>query len=162
MAETLSHSLYSYMERGEYTAQVKHWREVFPETSFLYIKFDDLIDPGEGLEIYRRICDFAGVQSSHHIADRNQASNVAAEPHHQWLRDLLYKLHIVKRLLGRAIPSQNLRARIAVTVDKWNQNPRVGGSSPSSATNKINDLGLFWRSRKEHESPISHQRRMDM
>lgn len=122
--EWRAYMTYSYMARGQYTVQVEHFRQVFPQASFLYMRFDDLTDPGEkGQGTYRRVCEFIGVRSSPLIADRDQADNVASEPRNRWLSDFLYKPHRLKRFLGRCIPGQTIKQRIAVKLSQWNRKP---------------------------------------
>lgn len=122
----LADDLYSYMARGNYTDQVENFRRVFPVADFLYIKFEDLIDHEEkGKETYRNICDFIGVRSSPLIADRALKANVASKPRSHFLRDMLYKPNFVKTLVGRFVPLPTLKQKIAITLDRINQQPVV-------------------------------------
>jgi len=123
--ESLSH--FSYMARGRYGEQVEHFRQLFPDSEMLFIRFEDLIDGGEtGDRTYADICRFIGLESSPQLVDRTSASNVASVPRFTGLRDFLHKESALKRLLARIIPGRMFKVWVWSKVDRLNQQAVIG------------------------------------
>ena len=115
---------YSYLARGRYAEQIELWQRELPEAESLFVKFDDLIDAGKtGRRTYEQICDFVGVTSSPAIADRSLRLNVASAPRSSLIADLIHKPSSVKKLVGRCIPSRDLRHRMMLALEQWNLRP---------------------------------------
>jgi len=113
---------YSYMGRSIYSAQIERFRNIFPHSSMLLIKFDDLVAPGDpGLNTYKKICEFIGIQSSHLLADREERANPASQPRSRILRNVLYGQSTLKSIIGRLIPGIDRREKIGAWLDRWNQ-----------------------------------------
>ncbi len=122
---------YSYLSRGFYTAQINHFVTVLDDSDCLFVKFDDLINPSTDLETYASICRFIGLSSSPTLADRSRKSNQASASRSRLLRDLLYRPSPWRKIIGRLIPSKNLRLRIGIMLDRINQKPLTGQNSYS-------------------------------
>ncbi len=120
---------FSYMARGAYVTQVLRYKEVFPEASFLYVKFDDLIEKGDpGFQTYKRLCLFIGLSSDPALSDRSKAGNPASKPRSLLLRDFLYGSSVLKKTLGRLIRDKDFKERLASRLDGMNQRPISGVS----------------------------------
>lgn len=113
----------SYLARGLYSRQIRHYREMFPASQFLFIKFDDLINKEGGLDIYTSICRFLGINSSPALAVRDKKSNQASTPRSIWLRDQLYQRGKLRKFIGGLIPSKDIKMRLGIWLDKINQQP---------------------------------------
>ena len=124
----------SYIARGRYCTQIRRFRDVFPDSEFLFVKFEDLIGRDSGLLTYEKICHFIGVRSSPLLADRSKKSNQASVPRYAFLRDFLYK-RSSSSILGKLIPSKDLKLRIAMFLDSLNQKPISG--NVSSIVNQV-------------------------
>lgn len=114
---------HSYAARGEYAGQIRSFLETFPDSAFLFIKFDDLVSVERGMQTYRDICAFLGVKSPPELANRTRISNQASEPRSTLLRDALYGDSRLKRAIGRFVPSKDVKLRVALFLDRLNQKP---------------------------------------
>jgi hypothetical protein len=113
---------YGYMARGRYSVQIARYREHFPDSSFHFALFDELINTGEaGRAALTLIARFIGVTSAAPIAMEKE--NPASAPRSQLLRDILYKPHPLKKPIRWLIPSRDLRESISYFVDRLNQAP---------------------------------------
>ncbi len=113
---------YSYIARGRYTQQVDKYKQIFPESKYLYIKFDDLIADGvTGYAAYKRICEFIGLKSSPDIADRSKRRNPASMPYSRFIENFLYGKSVIKNVLGILLPNKDLKEKIAFRLDAINQ-----------------------------------------
>jgi hypothetical protein len=118
---------FSYMARSRYFEQISRFKEVFPDSEMLYIKFDDLISQEKGLATYERICKFIGIKSSPSLADRSTISNRAGIPRSFYLNKLLYarKRPLTRKVVGwcsRPIPS-DMKLKVGLLLDRLNQKP---------------------------------------
>lgn len=124
---------HSYMARGRYVEQVERYKRVFPDSEFLYVKFDDLISKDKGLETYSRICSFIGLSSDPRIADRDKTSNAESRPYSAVLNAALYDrrtpLRRLVSFLARPIPP-HIKIRLHLAMDRINQAP-VAASAKS-------------------------------
>lgn len=145
-------SNYSYLSRSRYCDQIARYHHYFPDSSYLYVKFDDLISAQRGYQTYARICEFIGVRTSPTLAKRDEIHNQASVPRSIVLRDFLYggTGGRFRKAIGRLIPSSNLKRRIALQLDKLNQRPaepehdsnqcRISANLLQRLSNEIKDL----------------------
>lgn len=141
-------ALYSYLGRSLYGKQLTRYLETLPEARYCFLKFEDFTDTGEtGRTTYRDLCGFLGVAPCAEAVDFASKSNVASRPRSAFLRNQLYKSSPLKAVLRRLIPSQDLRARIAYRVDRFNQKPikkQPMGHVPNSViAHLLEDLELL-------------------
>lgn len=119
---------FSYLDRSYYSPQIKLFQSHFPDAQFLFIKFDDFIDPKKTMEVRRAICDFIGVDFSYQLRATLNASNQAYEPRSAWLRDVIYETgmrHPMRSFLGRFL-SEDFKMWLATCVDELNRKPLSG------------------------------------
>ncbi len=118
---------YSYMARGRYADQVERFQRVFPDSKFLFLKFDEFIAPETKELVYARICRFLGIESVLDDDILDERSNVASRPKFTIVRDLLYGESALKYLLSPIVRSllrgEALRLKVAMAVDKLNRSP---------------------------------------
>lgn len=112
---------FSYMGRGEYCAQISRYREVFPESDFLFIKYDELFNAETGRDIYHAICRFIGLKEPKQTFDVAKKTNAASRFKSKLFADLIYGKSPLKKNIGLLIPSKSLKFKIAVLIDKFNR-----------------------------------------
>jgi len=114
---------HSYIARGLYAEQIIRWKQMFPFSEMLFIKFDDLFNREKHDEKMRKLCTFLGINPNLVRCDISKKSNQASEPRFTLLRDMLYGKSKIKRAIGSCIPSRDLKLRIALWLDKVNLKP---------------------------------------
>ena len=108
---------YGYMARGRYAEQIERYRAVLPDARYLFLKYEDLMAPGEkGAQTYRSLCEFIGVKSSFAIADRSAASNPASEPRSKLVAAFLSRSPNLKRWFRSAFPAP-LQMKLSSLID---------------------------------------------
>lgn len=107
---------YSYISRGLYNNQINHYTNVFGSENVKVVLFKDLVEKTP--LVVNDICNFINVPS--YTFDYNIKSNTASESKSKWLRDFLYKPNTLKKVLGKLIPTQNLKDKIAKNLDDFN------------------------------------------
>jgi hypothetical protein len=113
----------SYLSRGLYSRQIALFKKTFPDSQYLFIKFDDMISQITGQNIFNEICLFIGVRAKHATIILDKKSNQASLPRFLFLRDFLYKQSYWRKALGKLISSKDVKLRIALLLDKLNQRP---------------------------------------
>jgi hypothetical protein len=116
-------SYYSYSARGRYAEQVARFRRLFPEASFHYVTYDELFDRDSSYEAFSRICRFVGLESIPVAPDLSEKANQASRPRSRFIRDLIYKRSWPRKAVGSLLLSSDLKLRIAIALDRWNQEP---------------------------------------
>lgn len=115
---------HSYMKRAAYSEQIMRYRKTFPDSEFLYVKFDELFGENTCQSEYSRICKFLGLKSDPVYPDSGSKSNQASMPRSKFLRDLIFKQSTLKKFIGSFIPSRGmLKLKLAVMLDNLNQAP---------------------------------------
>jgi len=114
---------HSYLSRSLYAPQIRHFKSTFPESEFLFVKFEDMIDQSPENRVYHQICQFIGIQSDPCLADRSIQSNSAGVPRSAFIRNLINKQSFLRHLLGRFIPTQNLKIKAWILLNKLNRRP---------------------------------------
>ncbi len=112
---------FSYMGRGEFCAQIGRYREVFPESEFLFIKYDELFNAETGKDIYQAVCRFIGLKEPKQTFDVAKKTNVASRFKSKLFADFIYGKSPLKKTIGLLIPSKSLKFKIAVLMDKLNR-----------------------------------------
>ncbi len=119
---------YSYMTRGKYFEQVKRYLDAFPNSEFLFVKFDDFFRKERSLDTYSGLCKFIGLASPLKFINSDKKFNQASKPRLKLLANLIYGHSPLKKAIGLLIPSKKLKLKIAILVDRINQSP-LGESS---------------------------------
>ena len=111
----------SYWARGQYCEQIALFKHLFPESPMLFLKFDELISKDQRVQTYCSVCEFIGIQPVSEKVDFDACSNPASLPRFVFLRDLLYGKSGIKKMLGKLIPSSDLKLKLAMFLDRLNQ-----------------------------------------
>jgi hypothetical protein len=107
---------YSYLARGRYTEQIIRFHETFGETEVKTILFEDFINKTE--EVVSEITEFVGLPPYNY--QLGIKSNSASEPKSTILRDFIHKPNLLKKTVGKFIPSQKLKDNIMSTLNSKN------------------------------------------
>jgi hypothetical protein len=118
---TRSH--YSYFSRGRYVEQIDRCRAIFPDSEFLFIRFEDLFSFTWGAVTYSTICQFIGIQSDPITPDVSQKHNPASAAKSAFLTNFVHGSSWYRRLGGALIPSRRVKTLIMTWIDRHNQQP---------------------------------------
>ena len=142
---------HSYLARSDYGDQLSRFREYFPEAQCLYINFDEMVAETTRDEVFAKVCRFIGLDSSR--IDESvlcSRSNEAGVPRFSFVRDFLYADSALRRVLGRLIPSQRIKLRIALLMDKLNT-----GKTQNKSRYCMSDFTLDMQARINHQLHIA-------
>ncbi|SCZ67298.1 sulfotransferase domain-containing protein [Thiohalomonas denitrificans] len=115
---------HSYIGRGLYAEQIERITSQLPDSELLVLKFDDLYTSQDSaVKTLNTICDFIGISSNGITVDVTLKHNKAAVPRFNGLRDLVYGQGKVKKLVGKFIPSRDLKIRMMKFIDRVNMKP---------------------------------------
>ncbi|MCJ7602648.1 MAG: sulfotransferase domain-containing protein [Desulfobulbaceae bacterium] len=115
---------HSYLARGRYCEQILRFKEIFPDSPLMFIKFDDLFLSDKKLKIYAEICDFVGIPANSVVlSEPDKRSNTSSIPRSRLIRNLVYRKYPVKSMIGKLIPSEKLKLYLAQKLDSLNQKP---------------------------------------
>ncbi|MAT96908.1 MAG: hypothetical protein CL608_07180 [Anaerolineaceae bacterium] len=114
---------HSYLSRGMYYSQINRFQRIFPESRFLYIKFDDLFHPSTCEATYFRICNFIGFQPIKSRFDLTKRYNRASQVRSPFLSRLVHSQNAAKTVASLFIRSEHFKFRIAYLVDSLNKRP---------------------------------------
>ena len=111
---------FSYIDRGLYSEQIKRYLQYFKKENMLFLIFEeDLIQNKE--ETFKRILKFLELDPDYAF-DLDIKSNPSSKPRFTFIRDLVYKPGIFKKVIGNlVIPSKKLRWKFKDLMDKYNQ-----------------------------------------
>lgn len=124
---------FSYISRGYYSTQIKHFEKIFGLENIKIVLFDDLITKTE--ETIVEISDFLDLPDFEF--NYNIKSNPASEAKNKQIRDFIYKPNKLKKLVGKIIPSQKLKDFIMFTLNKKNLKPVNNVKLENSEKEKI-------------------------
>lgn len=111
---------YSYISRGFYCMQIKRYLKYFTKENMLFLIFEK--DMAKNIELtIEKVLMFLDVKVEKMRCDIR--SNPASEPKIHFVRDLIYRPNIYKKMLRFMIPSSNMRSGIRKWLDTLNQRP---------------------------------------
>lgn len=110
----------SYIERGKYSEQVKRFESALPGSEYLFLRYEDLFTPEKGTATYERVCRFIGLCAPTKPFDTSKRSNQASEPRFRFVSRMLYGESLFKKAVGKLIPSEMLKLKLAMQIEKAN------------------------------------------
>lgn len=116
---------FAYMQISKYTEQIERFQTLFPDSDYLFIKFDDLVSNGMGDQTYQKICSFLGI-ADWREADRSESHNKASKARFPLVSRIIYNRHnypYLRRLTG-LIPA-DFKLTISQMIDNLNKKPIV-------------------------------------
>ena len=113
---------HGYLSRSEYYHQVNRFLKLFNKDNFLFLKFDDVINPNKNTKIYKKICAFLNIGiNSNLIYDVD--SNVAVTYKNKFIRNNLYNKTILRKFFKKIILSNKIRMKIRNYIELYNKKP---------------------------------------
>ena len=114
---------HSYMLRGNYYEQILRCKQIFPNSKYLFIKFDDLINKNR-INILKDIYNFLNIDFNNNI-NFNVYKNITTSNKFDLLTYLLYNDSKIRNIIKKIIPSYYLRFRIIEFIEKINANKKL-------------------------------------
>ena len=101
---------HSYLSRGNYDKQLSLYFNEFDKSKFLFINFDNLF-PSYNIRMINSICEFVGIENNFNF---NQMPNLNKKRmvKSDFIRDMIYKDSIAKKIAGSIIPSDKIKLKI--------------------------------------------------
>lgn len=112
---------FSYKQRSDYVRIIKDTKKYFDPNNILVVDFKSLMGENK-LEIYSEICGFMEFKSNLSLVDISGKQNVNSRPRFALINKLLWQDSMIKKIVGKLIPSRNLKLKLATFLDKSNQN----------------------------------------
>ena len=109
---------HSYLSRGNYHKQLSLYFNEFDKSNFLFINFDNLF-PSYNSRIINSICEFIGINNNFNLEQMpnlNKKRMVKSD----FIRDMIYKQSIIKKIAGSIISSDKLKLKIKKFIDNFN------------------------------------------
>lgn len=114
---------FSYLSRGKYSEQILRYKETFPGSKILFIKFEEMIDFSKRILVYKKICNFIGIKSTLDDKDLDIKSNPASVSRFPIITKVLYNKSNMKSYIGKFIRNDNARLKLALFFDTINKRP---------------------------------------
>jgi len=112
---------FSYISRGLYAKQVKRYLKFFSRENMFFIVFEeDFLEKRK--KTISNLLNFLNVDANVNL-NLDLKSNQSSLPRLKFLRDVMYKPNIIKKIGTMMIPSESLRTKIFMTLDRFNQKP---------------------------------------
>lgn len=112
---------FSYLDRGNYSFQIKKYQKIFKDSSFLFLKFDDLLDNKSKEELFFALFDFLGIKrefTENHFNSVHINKNKTFR--FRWIQNILYQNSKFKSLLSILIKDSTIRYQIKDKIEKIN------------------------------------------
>ncbi|MBO0320980.1 sulfotransferase [Muricauda sp. CAU 1633] len=127
---------HSYISRGIYSTQINRYTKLFGKNNLKIILFEDLIKDMEGT--VNSISKFIGLPPYEY--DFDLKSNIASEPKSILLRNFIFKPNYIKKLLGKMIWSEELKANIITSLNRKNLKPVKNSLLSNNQKKLVHDL----------------------
>lgn len=124
--DTFSFLNHSYLTRGNYSKQLQHFQRIFPDSNFLFLKFDELFESASRRDMYSKVCDFLSVPADIHNVNLDIISRPASTSKFTWLSRLMHRNSKLKEVIGKLVPSYKFRANLFNFIDESNKTPAKG------------------------------------
>ena len=133
---------HSYMARSKYSEQLIHYKDIFTDSDFLLVKFEDLFGSSTHDVAFANVYKFIGMRSEPLLPNLSKKSNPSSNPRSILLRNMIYGISPFKKAVGSLIPSKRWKLRLAVFLDRMNQAPLKNKSEGwrQQVSNEIWDL----------------------
>ena len=129
---------YSYLSRGHYYQQLSHFKAIFPDSSYHFIKFDDIINVDINRQVYDRICDFLGTANLD--VNLDVAYNKAKSYRLRLVRDFIYNNNFIKKIGRWLFKSDISRINVKKNIDKYNAKDKDSNDMKKEKVDIMNHL----------------------
>ena len=114
-----SFSNHSYLLRSEYCDVINRCKKIFPDSDYLFLKFDDFVNMDSRIEFIKGIYNFIGLEYPSDLnlsIHENQSSKIG----NKFLGNNIYKNTFLRRFLKHVIPSSYYRFKIHNFIEHFN------------------------------------------
>ncbi len=115
---------HDYYARGCYARHLARFRAALPGAPLLVLRFEDSIARERRAQTFTRLCAFLGLAGEPVLPDFDVARNAAGGVRSRLFERFLQRRGGVRRALGRLVPSQDLRLRLGVLLERANRVPQ--------------------------------------
>ncbi|GAB5563387.1 MAG: hypothetical protein Wins2KO_04500 [Winogradskyella sp.] len=127
---------YSYINRGYYIKQLESFENVFGKENIRVLFFEDLISNPE--KLIRNLSEFVGIGNFNYNFDIK--SNPASVSKSKILSKFIYKPYKFKKLVGKLIPSKQIKNKIMFFIERKNIKTAQKEKLSIQTKNKIYNL----------------------
>ena len=136
---------HSYISRGDYQKQLSLYLNEFNKSNFLFINFDNLF-PSYNSKMINSICEFIGINNNFNLEEM-PTHNKKRMVKSNFIRDMIYRESITKKIAGSIIPSDKLKLRIKKFIDNFNSkdfDPNIYTTEYERVMNELPKKYLKW------------------
>ena len=136
---------HSYISRGNYKRQLSLYFNEFDKSNFLFINFDNLF-PTCNSRIISSICEFIGINNNFNL-EQMPNLNKKRVVKSDFIRDMIYKESVVKKIAGSIITSDKLKLKIKKFIDNFNSkdfDPNIYTTEYERIMNELPKKYLKW------------------
>ena len=115
-----SYSHYSYLLRGNYSEQIIRYKKTFPDSEFLYMKYDDFINKETKIGFIKKIYNFLELDFNENL-NIEIHKNKSYSSKNNFIRDLTHTDNSLRNILKKIIPTEYLRFKMINKIKKFNR-----------------------------------------
>lgn len=121
---------HSYLDRSLYGKQLELILAHFDESEVLVLMFDELFLSQDSAEkALSKIFNFLGIDLKKININISVRENSASIPRFSFVRDFIYKKSLIKKLIGKTIPSPGIKIKIMRFLDRINSKKMINMKS---------------------------------
>ncbi len=110
-----------YFGNGYYAVALERYIEKFGKKNILPVSYEDLVSPGSTGKIFTEICNFVGINEITEAPSYTERHNIIGKPRSKLIMRLIYEQdNPLRKIVGRIIPGEELKARIARSIVRAN------------------------------------------
>ena len=112
---------FSYLDRGNYVQQIKEYQRLFSNSSFLFLKFDDLLEENNKKKLILSLFSFLNINLKYARSDFNNIHmNKNKLFRFRWIQNMLYGRSYLRHLISMLLVNDNLKYKIKKNIEKIN------------------------------------------
>ena len=115
-----SYSHHSYLLRGNYSEQIVRYESTFPNSQFLYLKYDDFIHIKKRIGFIEKIYNFLDIDFNQNL-NITTHENSASSTKFDFIRDLTNTDNIIRNFFKKLIPTEYLRFKMMNKINEFNR-----------------------------------------
>ncbi|MBS29680.1 MAG: hypothetical protein CMG39_00765 [Candidatus Marinimicrobia bacterium] len=113
-------SNYSYLKRGNYYQQIIDFKNIFPKSKFLFLKYEDFKNIKKQKKFINMIYDFLNLKTKNNL-NLSFHENKYGAMRFDFIRDLTHTNNKTRRFFKKLIPSEYLRFKIITLINNLNK-----------------------------------------
>ena len=115
-----SYSHYSYLLRGNYSEQIIRYKKTFPNSEFLYMKYDDFINNETKIGFIKKIYNFLELNFNENLNIQIH-ENKSFSSKNNFIRDLTHTDNFLRNIFKKIIPTEYLRFKMINKIKEFNR-----------------------------------------